>query len=141
MHPLRDKTAIVGVGASRQGKLPGSTALSLAVEGFKRALDDSGLKKEQIDGLLTMPGSTAPEGALNYLRVGEALGIDPRYTGSMNMGGGTAGALMQQAALAVNAGMANYVACVFGDAAATGGSRFNRASGWGDSWGIWGFMA
>jgi acetyl-CoA acetyltransferase len=41
----------------------------------------------------------------------------------------------------VNAGMANYVACVFGDAAATGGSRFNRASGWGDSWGIWGFMA
>src|ERR1700719_468290 len=136
MHALHDKTAVVGVGASPQGKLPGSTALSLAVEAFKRALDDSGLKKEQIDGLLTMPGTTAPEAALNYLRLGETLGIDPRFTGSMNMGGGTAGALLHQAALAVNAGMANYVACVFGDAAATGGSRFNRASGWGDSWAI-----
>ena len=141
MDTLRDKTAVAGVGASPQGKFPGSSALSLAVEAFKRALDDSGLKKEQIDGLLTMPGTTAPEAGLNYLRLGETLGIDPRYTGSMNMGGGTAGALLHQAALAVNAGMANYVACVFGDAAATGGSRFNRASGWGDSYGIWGFMA
>jgi acetyl-CoA acetyltransferase len=75
------------------------------------------------------------------LRLGEALGIDPAYTGSMTMGGGTAGALVQMAALAVNAGMANYVACVFGDAARSGGSRFNRASGWGDSWGIWGMYA
>ena len=141
MHHLRDKTAIVGVGATAQGKLPGSTPLTLAVEAFKRALDDSGLSKEQIDGLLTMAGTTSPEGPLNYLRVGEALGIDPRFTGTMNMGGGTAGALLQQAALAVNAGMANYVACVFGDSAATGGYKFDRAAGWGDSWGIWGFMA
>jgi len=136
MHALRDRTAVVGVGASPQGKIPGSSALSLGVEAFKRALDDSGLNKERIDGLLTMPGTTAPEGALNYLRVGEALGIDPRYTGSMKLGGGTAGGLLHLAALAVNAGMANYVACIFGDAAATGGSRFNRAAGWGDSWSI-----
>ncbi|MGZ8268378.1 MAG: thiolase family protein [Burkholderiales bacterium] len=141
MHPLRDKCAIVGVGASPQGKIPGSTALSLAVEAFKRALDDSGLRKSDIDGLLTFPGTTAPEEGYNYLRLGETLGIDPRYTGSMKMGGGTAGALVHQAALAVNAGMANCVACVFGDAAATGGSRFDRASGWGDSLAIWGFMS
>jgi len=51
VHPLKDKTAIAGVGASPQGKFPGCTAISLAVEAFKRALDDSGLKKEQIDGL------------------------------------------------------------------------------------------
>jgi acetyl-CoA acetyltransferase len=141
MSSLRDKIAIVGVGASPQGKIEGSTSLSLAIAAFKRALDDCGLDKSKIDGLLTMPGTTAPEGSLNYLRLGEALGIDPAYTGSMTMGGGTAGALVQMAALAVNAGMANYVACVFGDAARTGGSRFNRASGWGDSWGIWGMFA
>jgi acetyl-CoA acetyltransferase len=135
---LRDKVAIVGVGASPQGKLPGSSGLSLAVTAFKRALDDSGLEKSQIDGLLSMPGTTAPEGSLNYLRLGEALGIDPVYTGSMTMGGGTAGALVQAAAMAIACGMATTVACVFGDAARTGGSRFNRASGWGDSWGIWG---
>ena len=78
MHPLRDKTAIVGIGASPQGKLPGSTALSLAVEAFKRALGDSGLAKRDIDGLLTFPGTTAPEEGYNYLRLGETLGIDPR---------------------------------------------------------------
>lgn len=140
MSELRDKTAIVGVGATPQGKLPGETQLSLQVGAFKRALDDSGLRKDEIDGLLTFPGTTAPEGALNYLRLGEALGINPVYTSSASMGGGTAGALIQMAALAIEAGMATNVACVFGDVAKTGGSRFARASGWGDSWGIWGMF-
>ena len=138
---LRNKTAIIGVGASRQGKLPGSTPVSLAIEAFKVALDDCGLEKSDIDGLLTMPGTTSPEGSLNYLRLGEALGIDPTYSGSLTMGGGTAGALVQMAAMAVEAGFAKNIACVFGDAAKTGGSRFNRASGWSDSWGIWGMFA
>ncbi|QVQ28219.1 thiolase family protein [Achromobacter deleyi] len=140
MSSLSNKVAIVGVGATPQGKLPGSTPVSLATEAFRRALDDAGLQKGQIDGLLTMPGTTSPEGSLNYLRMGETLGIDPRYTGSMTMGGGTGGALIQNAALAIEAGMADYVACVFADTARTGNYRFNRSSGWGDPWGIWGMF-
>jgi acetyl-CoA acetyltransferase len=140
-HKLRDQCAIVGVGASPQGKVPGSTAVSLAVEAFKRALDDSGLRKDQIDGLLTLGGQTSPEGPLNYLRLGETMGIDPRFTGSMYMGGSTAGALIQQAVMAIDAGMATHVACIFGDAAATGGGKFDRAQGWGDSSAIWGYMS
>lgn len=138
---MKNKVAIVGVGASPQGRLPGSTPVKLGVDAFKRALDDAGLKKDQIDGLLTMPGTTSPEASLNFLRMGETLGIDPKYTGSMTMGGGTAGALVQMASLAIEAGLATTVACIFGDSAKTGGSRFNRASGWGDSWGIWGMYA
>jgi acetyl-CoA acetyltransferase len=138
---LGDRCAITGVGATPQGKLPGSTALTLSVEAFKRALDDSGLRRDDIDGLLTFSGQTAPEGQQNYLRVGETLGINPRWTGTMYMGGATAGALVQQAALAIDAGMATHVACVYGDAAATGGGVFNRAQGWGDSSSIWGFMS
>ncbi len=137
---LSNKAAIAGVGATPQGRIPGSTQLSLAIDAFKRALDDAGLDKSDIDGLLTFPGTTAPEGALNYLRVGEALGINPAFTASASMGGGTAGALVQLAAMAVATGQATTVACVFGDCAKTGGSRFGRASGWGDSWGIWGYM-
>lgn len=140
MNSLKDKIAIVGVGATRQGKLPGSTPVTLGTEAFKLALDDSGLHKGQIDGLLTMPGTTSPEGSLNYLRMGETLGIDPKYTGSMTMGGGTCGALIQNAAMAIESGMADYVACVFADTARTGNYRFGRASGWGDSWGIWGMF-
>ena len=141
MGTIKDKVAVVGVGATPQGTLPGSTALSLAVDAFKVALDDAGLKKEDIDGLLTFPGTTSPEGSLNYLRLGETLGIDPSFTASLTMGGNTVGALVHLAAMAVASGMANYVACVFGDAAKTGGSRFNRAAGWGDSWAIWGMFA
>lgn len=140
MNSLKDKIAIVGVGATRQGKLPGSTPVTLGTEAFKLALEDSGLHKGQIDGLLTMPGTTSPEGSLNYLRMGETLGIDPKYTGSMTMGGGTCGALIQNAAMAIESGMADYVACVFADTARTGNYRFGRASGWGDSWGIWGMF-
>lgn len=137
---LKDRIAIVGVGATAQGKLAGSTAVGLGTDAFKRALDDSGLRKNQIDGLLTMPGATSPEGSLNYLRMGETLGIDPGYTGSMTMGGGSCGALLQNAAMAVEAGMADYVACIFADTARTGNYRFARAGGWGDSWGIWGMF-
>lgn len=140
MNSLKDKIAIVGVGATKQGKLPGSTPVTLSTEAFKLALDDAGLDKGQIDGLLTMPGTTSPEGSLNYLRMGETLGIDPKYTGSMTMGGGTCGALIQNAAMAIESGMADYVACVFADTARTGNYRFGRASGWGDSWGIWGMF-
>ncbi len=140
MASLKDKIAIVGVGATPQGKLPGSTPVTLASQAFKLALEDSGLKKSQIDGLLTMPGTTSPEGSLNYLRMGETLGIDPKYTGSLTMGGGTCGALIQNAAMAIESGMADYVACMFADTARTGNYRFSRASGWGDSWGIWGMF-
>ena len=140
MSTLRDRIAFAGVGATPQGKLPGSTPITLATEAFKRALDDAGLKKSDVDGLLTMPGTTSPEGSLNYLRLGETLGIDPAFTGSMTMGGGTAGALVQQAALAIDAGLATTVACVFADTARTGNYRFARASGWGDSWGLWGMF-
>ncbi len=138
---MRDRTVICGVGASRQGKVEGSSSISLAVEAFKDALDDCGLAKGDIDGLLTMPGTTSPEGIRHYLRLGEVLGINPRYTGSKLLGGATAGALVQEAALAVAAGLANYVACVFGDAAKTGNFRFAGSAGWGDPWGIWGMFS
>ncbi|MEO8508842.1 MAG: thiolase family protein [Betaproteobacteria bacterium] len=137
---LSDRIAIAGVGASPQGKLTGRTPLDLGIEAFRNALDDAGLRQQDIDGLLTMPGTTSPEGSLHYLRFGEAVRIDPRYTGSMTMGGGTAGALVQMAALAIAGGLATTVACVFGDTAKTGGSRFNRASGGEMPWNLWGMM-
>ena len=132
--------AIIGVGSSRQGKLPGETPLTLGVTALREALDDAGLQKDELDGLLTMPGTTSPEGAKHYLALGGALGLNPKLTGSMSMGGATAGALVEHAALAIGAGMAENVACVFADTARTGGSRFDAPAGRGDSWGIWGMF-
>ena len=134
------KASIVGVGASPQGKLPDETPLSLAVTALRNALEDAGLSKDDLDGLLTMPGTTSPEGLKHYMTLGGSLGINPRLTGSAVMGGATAGALIQQAALAIDAGMASVVACVFADTARTGGSKFDAPAGRGDSWGIWGMF-
>jgi acetyl-CoA acetyltransferase len=134
------KASIAGVGATKQGKFPDETPLSLGAEAVRLALADSGIPKSEIDGLLTMPGTTSPEGSKNYLALGELLGINPRFTGSMTMGGATGGALVQIAAMAVATGMANVVVCVFADTARTGGSRFAAAAGGDDSWGIWGMF-
>jgi 3-oxoacyl-[acyl-carrier-protein] synthase III len=56
------QASIVGVGATRQGKLPDETPLSLAAQAFRLALEDAGIAKREVDGLLTMPGTTSPEG-------------------------------------------------------------------------------
>ena len=129
MTALGGQAAIVGIGITPQGSMPGVTNLGLQTDAFKLALADAGLEKSQIDGVLSEPGTTDAHWALDYLRFGRAVGINPRYTGSFAMGGATAGALVQLAAMAVTTGMADYVACVFGDAAKTGKPRAQHAAG------------
>lgn len=48
---LKKKYAVVGVGFTPQGKVPGRTALSFHVEACANAIMDAGLRKEDIDGL------------------------------------------------------------------------------------------
>jgi acetyl-CoA acetyltransferase len=138
---LGSKVAILGVGATPQGKLPNATVLSLGLDALKLALDDAGLEKSRLDGVLTMPGTVSPEHARHYLRFCEAAGIDPRFTGSMIMGGATAGALVQMGAMAINSGLATYVACVFADRAKSEGNKFASVQGGDDPWSIWGMMS
>jgi acetyl-CoA acetyltransferase len=138
---VSDQVAIVGVGVTDQGKLPGSTALGLGLRSLRLALADAGLEKDRIDGVLTMPGTTSPEQGQHYLRFCEAAGIDPAFTASLQMGGATASALVEIGAMAIASGMARYVACVFGDSAKTGGSRFGTVKGGDDPWSIWGMMS
>jgi acetyl-CoA acetyltransferase len=134
------KASICGVGHSRQGKLPEETPITLAAEALRNALEDSGIAKSEIDGLLTLPGTSSPEAAKNYLVLGERLGINPRYTGSLVMGGATAGACVEAAAMAVQNGMANVVACIFADTARTAGNKFGAAAGGEDTWAVWGML-
>jgi acetyl-CoA acetyltransferase len=139
--PRRPAASIAGIGLTAQGSLPGETNLSLAVDAFARALADAGLDREDVDGLLTEPGTTEFGWALDYLRVAETLGINPSFTGSLMQGGATAGALIEWAALAVDAGLATCVACVFGDVPRTGQAQrsSDRAHGTeDDAWDVWG---
>lgn len=78
----QEKTyAIVGVGYTLQGKVPGRTSLSFHLEACANAIEDAGLRKEDIDGLICyrhFPSASNENDLPPYL-VAQHLGIDPVY--------------------------------------------------------------
>jgi acetyl-CoA acetyltransferase len=98
------------------GRVYGHDAQHFAAEAIQRAVEDAGLRKDQIDGLLVNPGVT-PLGGMGGVGLQNYLGLTHlRLLSSMNVGGATACAMVHYAALAVVHGMANHVVCVFADA-------------------------
>jgi acetyl-CoA acetyltransferase len=110
MGNLRDRAAIVGVGNSKYERLPAAVSpLVPLVTAFKNALDDAGLERKDIDGLLVNIGS--PFG-VDYDQVSEAFGLDIHFSDQTWTHGRQMATVTAHAAMAVEAGLANYVACV-----------------------------
>lgn len=114
---LSGKCAIAGLGATRMGKnYDHPSAMGFAVEAVELAIEDAGLKRSDIDGLLVNPGVAWNNGMASFA-LQQAMGMrDLRLTATMNAGGATAGAMVMHAAQSIAAGMVNAVACVFADA-------------------------
>ena len=106
-HALRDKTAVCGAGLLL-GDFPDRTALSLAVDAYQLALDDAGLKREDIDGIIQLSFG------YDYDRFLEAVGTDVRYAYQGWGHGRFIAPMLQHAAMAVATGMAKAVAIVHG---------------------------
>ncbi|POX58145.1 sterol carrier protein [Streptomyces sp. Ru62] len=112
-QPANRRAAIAGLGLTGMGKVYGPTAQQFAAEAVRRAAADAGIGLSDIDGLLVSAGVT---NAVN-LSLQVDLGLrDLRMLTQMQAFGSTAGAMVQYAAMAVEAGMAETVACVFADA-------------------------
>ncbi|MFF8808581.1 lipid-transfer protein [Streptomyces omiyaensis] len=108
-HPdrLGGRAAVAGIGATEFSKDSGRSELSLAVEAVRAALDDAGLAPGDVDGLVTFTMDTNPE-----ITVAQAAGIgELSFFSRVHYGGGAACATVQQAALAVAAGVAEVVVC------------------------------
>jgi len=87
------------------------------VEAVRLALEDAGLDRRDLDGLCLNPGLAWGEAAMGSFGLQQALGLrDLGYSVTMNIGGATAAAMVQQAVMAIEAGLATTVACVFSDA-------------------------
>jgi acetyl-CoA acetyltransferase len=135
-HPLRGAAAIAGLGITPQGKVYGSNAMGFAVDAVRLALDDAGLERGDLDGLLLNPGISWNDQGMGSFQLQQALGLrDLRLTASMNLGGATACAMIQHATQAIAAGLCHTVACVFSDAPlkppAPGGPRASSGAAYG----------
>lgn len=111
LKDLRDKAAIVAVGYSdKQGTVPDTSEMHLALEACKSAIEDAGLKREDIDGLLIQPSIG---GSIHSYDIAAQLGLDLRFTANVDVMGASSGCIAQYAAMAVALGQANYIVCLY----------------------------
>lgn len=119
---LRNRVAIVGVGESEIGKVPGMTGLGLNAQAASRALAETGLTTKDIDGVLTAYSFTE-----TYTMLGSALceytGLAPTMCVSMVAGGASPGIMLRHAAQAIVAGTVETVLVCAGENRATGLGR------------------
>src|SRR5262249_30516699 len=111
---LRDRYAIAGIGLSRFGKLPGVSAMGFALEASKRAIDDCGIRRDDLDAVLVAMPSSQGEAHGWGSRAAAFLGITPAFCSTMDMGGATAIGMLQTAVALLDAGMCKAVLCAFG---------------------------
>jgi acetyl-CoA acetyltransferase len=103
---------IAGLGLTELGKVYGRTAADFAAQAVRRAAADAGIALADVDGLLVSSGVT--NGV--HLDLQRDLELtDLRLLSEMQAFGSTAGAMVQLASMAVQAGMADVVACVWAD--------------------------
>ena len=106
---LRGAAAIVGIGElPTKRNYPGRSAYSLCIEASKLAIDDAGLRHQDIDGLITSAEDFSP------ITLAERLGLRPTFLEGSHLMGASGAQSIGLAAMAVNAGLANYVLCAFG---------------------------
>src|SRR5262245_65629088 len=110
---LKSRTAITGLGITRQGKVYDSNHVGFASEAVRLALADAGLERDDLDGLLVNPGLSWGDLGMASFQLQQAMGLrNLRLTSSMNSGGATAASMIQYAALAIASGQCRAVACV-----------------------------
>jgi acetyl-CoA acetyltransferase len=113
-HPgarLRNRYAIVGVGQSEIGEVPGSTSLGLLTTAMKQAIEDAGLTNRDVDGLITR----GPDDIYcHHQRMGQRLGIDVSFSTSTDNGGASQILSVALACMAIDAGLCQTVVTGFG---------------------------
>jgi acetyl-CoA acetyltransferase len=106
---LKDRSAIVGVGNSAFGRRLMRSPIDLACDAIAQALDDAGLSRSELDGLIVSFGS--PIGA-DGDTLAQVLGLNLRAYNQTWAHGRFTASCIQWAAMMVNAGLANAVACM-----------------------------
>jgi len=129
---MRDATCIVGVGNSRYGNFPETDAYGLGIEALKKALDDSGLTLDDIDGVIVNRIGS-------YERLSEMIGLKNQRFGLQLQASGRMSAISVMAATtALMTGQAKCIALVYGNNGRSVRDYYGGAPG---QWAPWGFTS
>ncbi len=110
----KKKVVIAGVGETEQGKIPNKSSFHFLSEASKLAIEDAGLKKDDVDGLVTA-FSLVEHTFMHCTTFADYFGMNPRFFSSVAVGGATAVWMVAEAAMAITSGQAEVVLCVRGD--------------------------
>jgi acetyl-CoA acetyltransferase len=104
-HSYAGRVAIAGIGATEFSKASGRSELRLATEAVDAALRDAGIEPSEVQGMVSYTGDTNPD-----IDIARALGMgELTFFSRIHYGGGAALGVVQQAALAVDSGVADVV--------------------------------
>ena len=106
---LKDTAAVCGVGHSAYGRRLNRSQIDLAGEAIRNAVDDAGLERDDVDGLMVSFGT--PIGA-DADTLAYALGLKLRAYNQTWAHGRFTASCVQWAAMMVGAGLAQTVACL-----------------------------
>ena len=110
---INGKCALTGLGMTAMGKIYGRSASDFAAEAVQLALDDAGLTKAEVDGLLINANLSAELNPQLQMTLGFQ---DLALFNVMNAYGSTAGTMIQYASMAIQEGLANVVVLLYADA-------------------------
>ena len=113
---------IAGVGLTSFGEHTGRSTLDLMSEAAGAALEDAGLERNDVDGLICGYSTTMPHLMLSTL-FAEYFGIRPRYAHAIQLGGATGFAMAMAAHLVIESRAARHILVVAGENRLTGQSR------------------
>ncbi|MBC5762979.1 thiolase [Ramlibacter sp. GTP1] len=116
---LRGRAAVVGAGRSAVGRVEGRSVMALASDAAKAALNDAGIERAAIDGVLTSAAFAAPFHRFS-VAFSEYFGIQPTFSNTLQVSGATAATMFNIAAAAVASGLANNVLVLGADSLLTG---------------------
>jgi len=109
MDTLRDKAAIVGIGETLYSRNSGMSDVALLLQASVRAIEDAGLSPKDIDGVVLVYTNVVAEDLMSNFGT-----KDMAYSASVHLGGASAVASFQSAAMAVATGVATNILCVAG---------------------------
>ncbi|MFI5322935.1 MAG: thiolase family protein [Thermodesulfobacteriota bacterium] len=110
----KNKIVIAGVGETEQGKIPDKSSFHFLSLASKLAIEDAGIKKSDVDGLVTA-FSLVEHTFMHCTTFADYFGLKPRFFSSIAVGGATAVWMVAEAAMAIASGQAEVVLCVRGD--------------------------